>query len=87
VHGCLVEQGQYGGANVAAPGAVAAMSAVTPFEGSAEAALMTAPAAFEPAPAVTVRAALRSAGVLMDPGVTRIVGVVLHVCLLTIRTL
>jgi hypothetical protein len=86
VHGCLVEQGQYGGANVAAPGAVAAMAAVTPFEGSAEAALMTAPAAFEPAPAVTVRVALRSA-VLMDPGMTRIVDVVLHICLLTIRTL
>jgi hypothetical protein len=52
VHRCLAEQGEYGGADVAATGA---MASVTALGTAAEAAaVMATPAAFEPVPAAAV---------------------------------
>jgi GNAT superfamily N-acetyltransferase len=74
VHGRLVEQRQYGGADVAPAGPVAAVA----VEVAREAAATRAPAPLEPAAAVTVSVALAPSVVVMDPGASRIVGVVMH---------
>jgi GNAT superfamily N-acetyltransferase len=81
VHRLLGEQGEYGGADIAATGSV------TRFPTEAAAAARATPAAVEPAASVTATAMLVAMVVLVDPARVRIVNVVTQNVLLSIRVL